>query len=82
MLYFLYVLILLTALVSFIMPETQKANKLFQWSNVIINFLILFIIIGSATFNNDWIAYTNLFDGIVPVMRVRSLAAWVFGVVR
>lgn len=34
--------------------------------NIALNFLLLFIIIGSATFNNDWIAYEELYDGIKP----------------
>lgn len=49
-----------------IQREGIKNNRLVTALNSILNFLLLFIIIGSATFNNDWLAYEELFDGVKP----------------
>ena len=49
-----------------IQSAREKNNGIIKAINSILNFLLLFIIIGSATFNNDWIAYEELFDGLKP----------------
>lgn len=59
-------LILLLFILFFIQNDSSTPNSFLSIINFFINFLLLFLILGSATFNNDWIAYEDLFYGIKP----------------
>lgn len=46
--------------------EIKFIRKISKYLAPVCGFFILFIILGKATFNNDWIAYKELFEGIKP----------------
>ncbi len=66
MLYLLYAIIALSVFLLYVMPDSYKSNLFLRFPNSLLNYFILFIILGSATFNNDWLAYDRLFSGIDP----------------
>ncbi len=60
--------VVLSSLIFLIVQKDSLKNYTFiAGLNSILNLVVLYIIIGSATFNNDWIAYENYYDGIVPI---------------
>lgn len=60
----LYVLIFILFFLLIVQKESIKNNGILIGINSTLNFLLLLIIIGNATFNNDWQAYEILFEGI------------------
>lgn len=74
----LYILIYLLLFFLIIQEDTKKNNRLIVSINSGLNLLLLFIIIGSATFNNDWIAYEELFYGIKPTYDLLYLFGFQF----
>jgi hypothetical protein len=61
-----YILVLFLFLFLIIQEDLRKNDKYIAIINSLLNFLLLFIIIGSATFNNDWFVYELLYDEIKP----------------
>lgn len=61
-----YALIFLLFFFLLTQEDLKRNNRFIVSINSALNFLLLFIIIGSATFNNDWIAYEEFYDGIKP----------------
>jgi len=55
---------MLTLLIAF--PVSINNDKVSKLVLSIFGFLLLYLVIGSATFNNDWIAYTELFEDVKP----------------
>lgn len=78
MIVFLYALIFILVFFLVIQSSRIKNNGLIIAMNSTLNFLLLFIIIGSATFNNDWIAYEELFDGLKPTYDLFYIISFEF----
>ena len=62
MIYLFFVLIFFTLKIK----DSPSDGLFFPLINFVLNFLFLFFVLGSATFNNDWIAYEELFYGLKP----------------
>ena len=73
---FLYTLIFFLIFSLIIQNDYGKNNRLVVLINAGLNFLLLFIIIGSSTFNNDWVAYEELFDDLKPTYDLLYLISF------
>lgn len=63
----MFVFLLLLLFIFFVLQnDSPTPNKFLSTFNFVLNFLLLYLILGSATFNNDWAAYEDLFYGIKP----------------
>jgi hypothetical protein len=62
----LVILLLLLFILLILQNDSAAPNRFISIFNFFLNFLLLYLILGSATFNNDWAAYEDLFYGIKP----------------
>lgn len=44
----------------------KRTSKVLKYVNSSLCIFLLYLVLGSATFNNDWIAYEELYDGLKP----------------
>jgi len=66
MLYIFFLTIFLLLLIFFVQFYVKKSSIVLRLPNSLLNIFLLYLILGSTTFNNDWIAYEEYYDGLKP----------------
>jgi hypothetical protein len=74
----LFGIVFVLAFLLVVLSEFTQRNGVLNAINYSLNFLLLFIIIGSATFNNDWIAYEESFEGFKPTRDLLYYLGFLF----
>ncbi len=71
-----YLSIFLLLFIFTVQLSTVKQISVLDYPNSLLCIFLLYLILGSATFNNDWLAYEELYEGLKPTFDLFYVFAY------